>query len=234
MAEKDKSPGQLILNRRSVVLDGIWTPEEASRILKIFIKLEVLSGRPTTSQFNEQITTLHHSGLPGRAGRTLGGDIFLDQDWTNWTLAHELGHRWNNAWGRTPEQELRSALHAGRLEWLKRAMRRFEKWLERLLGKLGKKTRIDWQALWYHPGDAPPPCGVDRNFNAGEDLAECFAASLFPDDARARAAKAAGRLARSARDWDWGSQYDNFEQTQRGSLMKNTLKNYSSNQDEPE
>lgn len=231
MAENNKSPAQNLLARRSVILDGVWTPEEAARILAVFIKLEVLTGRPTNSQLNGQTTTFHHSGLPGRAGRTRGRDIYLDADWTDWTLAHELGHRWNNAWKRVPERDLRSSLRAGRLEWLKRALRLLEKWLERLMLKLGKKTHIDWQALWYHPGDAPPPCGVDRNFNAGEDLAECFAATVFPDAARVRAAKAAGRLARRAREWDWGTQYDGFGQTRRGRFIQNTLQNSSSNQD---
>ncbi len=224
------SPAQNKLKDRQVILDGEWTADETGRILAVFERLETLSGRTTPDQFNRQPTVFHHSGLPGRVGRTLGKDIYLDADWSDWTLAHELGHRWSNAWGRAPERELRAALRAGRWEWLKRSLRRFEKWLERILKKFGVKKRIDWQALWYHPGDAPPPCGSDRNFNASEDLAECFASSVFPEDAKIRAAKAAGRLARRVREWDWGNQYSGFERTKRGAFLQQKLKNASANQ----
>ena len=219
------------LSNRLVNLDGDWTADEAWRILAVFKRLERLSGRTSSEQFNGQTTTFHHSRRPGKVGRTLGADIDLDMHWTDWTMAHELGHRWNNAWGRAPERGLRKALRAGRWEWLKRGLRRFEKWLERILGILGIKKRIDWQALWYHPGDAPPPCGADRNFNAGEDLAECFASSIFPEDARTRAAKAASRLARRVREWDWGSQYADFSTTHRGAFMQEKLMNLFTEQD---
>jgi hypothetical protein len=232
MVQEDKiSRAHTQLADRKVILEGEWTADEAQRILAVFERIEALSGRSSLDQFNGQTTTFHHSDRPGRVGRTRGGDIYLDADWTDWTMAHELGHRWNNAWGRAPERDLRQTLRAGRWEWLKRGLRRFEKWLEWLSGKLGKKAHIDWQALWYHPGDAPPPCGVDRNFNAAEDLAECFASTVFPEDARIRAAKAAGRLARRAREWDWGSQYDDFSQTHRGAFMQEKMRNLSANQD---
>jgi hypothetical protein len=224
MAKNEKSRLQAELASRQVVLEGDWTAEEARRILAVFERLETLSGGSGADLFNGQPTTFQHSGRPGRVGRTRGGTVILDADWTDWTLAHELGHRWNNAWGRAPEHHLRAALRAGRLEWLKRPLRRFEKSLERLLKKLGIETRLDWPALWYHPGDAPPPCGADRNFNASEDLAECFASSIFPEDSKARANKAAKKPVQPAANWDWGQQYAGFSQTPRGEFLNQQFK----------
>ena len=177
------------LTKSKAVLEGDWTEAETRRILAVVKRIEILSGRDVASVFNGQQTTFRHSTRAGRVGRTIGGTVELDADWTDWTLAHELGHRWNNAWQRSPERDLRTSLQAGKLEWLKHPLRRFEIWLERSLKKLGAKTRLDWQALWYHTGIAAPPCGSDRNFNASEDLAECFASSVFPEVAKERAAK---------------------------------------------
>lgn len=224
MAEKEKSQLLTELTTRQVTLEGDWAADEARRILAVFERLEALSGSSGAALFNGQDTVLRHSGRPGRVGRTRGGTVILDADWTDWTLAHELGHRWNNAWDRTPERDLRVALRAGRLEWLKRPLRQLEKGLERFLRKLGIKTRLDWPALWYHPGDAPPPCGSDRNFNSSEDLAECFASSVFPEDSKSRAKNAAKRPVRPAAHWDWGQQHTGFIQTPRGQFLSQHFK----------
>ncbi len=224
MAETEKSRLGAELTARQVTLEGDWTADEARRILAVFERLEALSDSDSAALFNGQPTVLQHSGRPGRVGRTLGGRVILDADWTDWTLAHELGHRWNNAWGRAPEQDLRTALRAGRLEWLKRPLRWFEKGLERLLRKLGIKARLDWPALWYHPGDAPPPCGSDRNFNSSEDLAECFASFVFPEDSKSRAKNAAKKPVKPAAHWDWGRQHTGFIQTPRGQFLSRQFK----------
>ena len=212
------------LIKSKAILEGDWTEAETRRILAVLKRIEILSGRDVASVFNGQQTTFRHSARAGRAGRTIGGTVELDAEWTDWTLAHELGHRWNNAWQRSPERDLRTSLQAGKLEWLKRPLRRFEKWLERTLKKLGAKTKLDWQALWYHTGIAAPPCGSDRNFNASEDLAECFASSVFPEVARERAAKAATRVAKSRQDWDWGKESAEFGATPRGQFLKGKLR----------
>ncbi|MBG0770734.1 MAG: hypothetical protein H0S82_03450 [Anaerolineaceae bacterium] len=212
------------LIKSKVVLTGDWTEAETKRISAVLKRIERLSSRDVASVFNGQETTFRHSTRAGRAGRTIGGTVELDAEWTDWTLAHELGHRWNNAWQRRPERDLRTSLQAGRLEWLKRPLRRFEKWLEQSLKKLGAKTKLDWQALWYHPGSAAPPCGSDRNFNASEDLAECFAASVFPEVAKERAAKAAKRVAKSRHDWDWGKAHPEFGATLRGQFLRSELR----------
>jgi hypothetical protein len=230
MAKTEKSRLQAELSARRVSLEGDWTAAEARRILAVFERLEALSGGGGTALFNDQDTILQHSGRPGRVGRTRGGTVILDADWTDWTLAHELGHRWNNAWGRAPERDLRTRLRAGRWEWLKRPLRRFEKSLERLLKKLGIKARLDWPALWYHPGDAPPPCGADRNFNASEDLAECFASTVFPEDSKTRASKAAKKPVKPAQDWDWSRQFAGFGQTPRGQFLRQQFKENNSRQ----
>ncbi|QRN83291.1 hypothetical protein JR338_00600 [Chloroflexota bacterium] len=210
------------LIKSKVVLEGDWAEDEARRILAVMQRIEALAGKNVASVFNGQETIFRHSSRAGRVGRTIGGTVELDAEWTDWTLAHELGHRWNNAWQRSPERDLRTRLQAGRLEWLKRPLRHFEKWLER---SLGLKKRLDWQALWYHTGIAAPPCGSDRNFNASEDLAECFASSVFPEVAKGRATKAAKRGEKS--DWDWGTNHKEFNETTRGQHIMSQMRKIS-------
>ncbi len=114
------------LIKSKVALEGEWAEAEAQRILAVMRRIETLAGRNVASVFNGQETIFRHSTRSGRVGRTIGGTVELDAEWTDWTLAHELGHRWNNAWQRSPERDLRTRLQAGRLEWLKRPLRRFE------------------------------------------------------------------------------------------------------------
>lgn len=226
----DESYGEGLLSLWHVHLEGFWTRQERERILKIFRRLVEGSGGISIPRlFNHQAILLHHSGLPGRVGRNRGADIYLDEDWTDWTLAHELGHRWNNAWKRQPERRLRKSMFAGKLDWLKRVLRQFEKWLERTLRKLGWKSQLNWQALWYHPGNAPPPCGVDRNFNATEDLAESFAAIIWPEKAEQRAQRICGRLEGLGEKWNWPLHFPNFEATPRGRFMIQLFSQLSSN-----
>ena len=217
-------------------LAGDWSRHEKYRILNIFQRLSHhAGGRSIPALFNGQSTTLHHSGRPGRVGRTRGSDIFLDDNWTDWTFAHELGHRWNNAWHRQPEKQLQRMVGAGRLEWLKKTLRRFTKSLEKMLIGIGLKIHMDWHAFWYHPGEAPPPCGVDRNFNASEDLAESFAAIIFQEDAQKRARRAVERIGKFGKRWDWPSHFQNYHATPRGQAMGALLRRlpaekHSSNQ----
>ena len=212
-----------------VHLDGHWTPQERDRILNILRRLSEGSGGISIPRlFNHQAILLHHSGQPGRAGRTRGADIYLDEAWTDWTLAHELGHRWNNAWKRQPERQLRKTMLAGKLEWLKLVLRRFEKWLESALRRLSCKRQLNWQALWYHPGNAPPPCGVDRNFNASEDLAESFAATILPEKAEQRARRISEHLEDLGEKWNWPLHFQNFSATPRGQFMVHFLAQLSS------
>jgi len=214
-------PQELQLSRWKVQLDGEWSQQEVARLYQVFQRLSQESGgRAIPVLFNGQITVLHHSSRPGRVGRTQGADIYLDNDWTDWTFAHELGHRWNNAWRRQPERLLRQTVRAGTFEWFKRGLRRFEKWLERILKRLGFNGRLDWRALWYHPGNALPPCGVDRNFNASEDLAESFAATIFQKDAQKRARNAFERIGQFADRWNWPKHFPQFSATPRGQSIK--------------
>lgn len=226
--------GQTQLSLWKVKLEGDWSGGEIDRILKLFNRLLAeADGESISELFNGQQTILHHSGWPGRVGRTRGADVYLDNDWTDWTLAHELGHRWNNAWNRQPEKRLRKTIRAGHLEWLTKGLRQFEKWLERTLKRLGFEGHLDWRALWYQPGDAPPPCGVDRNFNASEDLAESFAATLFQEDAQKRSRRAAERLGNLGEKWNWPSQFPKFSATPRGQTMLMLLKKLSAEEENP-
>jgi hypothetical protein len=221
-----------LLSQWKVELAGEWTAEEVDRIFQIFRKLSKQSdGRSIQELFNGQTSLIHYSGRPGRVGRTRGADIYLDNEWTNWTLAHELGHRWNNAWGRLPEVDLRKTIDAGALEWLKKKIRRVLRWVEQFLSRLGIQSRLDWRKVWYHPGSAPPPCGVDRNFNASEDLAESFAATLLPEEVKVRAERAAMRIAGVGQNWDWTAHFANFSATPRGQSVLKLLKDLTSQQE---
>lgn len=211
------------LESSNFTLVGDWSPEETVRVLAVLDRLQTISEHPLSELFHSQPTTLHKSNRPGRVGRTQGADVFLDQDWTDWTLAHELGHRWNNAWDRRPQREIQKTLRAGSWEWIKHPLRLFERSLERLLFRLGFRKRLDWRALWYHPGEAAPPCGLDRNFNASEDLAECFAAIVLPAQGRARAKKVAQKPVKYAKPWDWGKTHASFENTPRGKIIHQLL-----------
>ena len=230
--ESQKSELQKSLENWKIQLEGEWSLEELQRVLKVFETLAQQADAKTIPQlFNHQTTILRHSGRPGRVGRTKANEIMLDNDWTDWTFAHELGHRWNNAWDRLPEQRLRQALGAGKLEWLMRSLRRFQKWLERVLKKFNIKKNFDWPILWYKPGDAPPPCGVDRNFNASEDLAESFAATIFPAEAKTRTSNVATRTIKLAKSWDWSTTFSDYLQTPRGQITLQTIKELGSHRE---
>ena len=212
------------LTRWGIHLEGAWTRHEKYRILNVFQRLSRnAGGKSIPLLFNQQATTLRHSGRPGRVGRTRGSEILLDEHWTDWTLAHELGHRWNNAWRRQPEKRLQRMVGAGRWEWLRKGLRGGVKWAEKALKKVGLEARLDWQPLWYHPGQAAPPCGVDRNFNASEDLAESFAAAIFGEDAQKRARRAVERSGEVGKKWDWPSQFQSYAATPRGQAMASLL-----------
>ena len=221
-----------LLESWKIQLEGEWSYDEIQRVHKVFESLAEQSDASSIPQlFNRQITTLKHSGRPGRVGRTKGSEISLDANWTDWTFAHELGHRWNNAWDRLPEQRLRQAVGAGKLEWIKRTLRGFERRLERALKKFDINKKIDWPTLWYKPGDAPPPCGADRNFNASEDLAESFAATIFPDEAKTRASDVATRAIIFAKSWDWSKTFNHFLETPRGQITLQTIKELGSHRE---
>ncbi len=173
------------LIKNKVVLEGEWAEAEAQRVLAVMRRIETLAGRNVASVFNGQETIFRHSSRSGRVGRTIGGTVELDAEWTDWTLAHELGHRWNNAWQRSPERDLRTRLQAGRLEWLKRPLRRFEKWLERALGS--KTARLASTLVSYR--QRGPTMRLRPQLNASEDLAECLRIRV-PEVAKERAAKA--------------------------------------------
>jgi hypothetical protein len=101
--------------------------------------------------------------------------IQLNKDAFNtWTVVHELGHAWDgvNQWKLSSTMQRR--MKAGYRKW----------WY--LLPHLFWPSNKEY---WYYPGDSPPPCGIDQNFNAKEDFAEAVAALVFPDEAKQRAAE---------------------------------------------
>jgi len=113
---------------------------------------------------------------------------------TTWTITHELAHGWDASTGWTLSKRLRKITHSGLL------FKRLHLW------------RPPWKFFWYHVGSPPPPCGVDKNFNAIEDFAESVTAYLYPEEAAKRATE------RGYPYGKWG--YSHFHDTPRGKFIR--------------
>jgi hypothetical protein len=116
---------------------------------------------------------------------------------TTWTIAHELAHGWDasTGWGlsRRMRKETCSGFLFPRLHLL----------------------RPPWKFFWYHVGSPPPPCGVDKHFNAIEDFAESVTAFLYPEEAAKRAVE------RGYSYEQWG--YNHFHETPRGKFIRELM-----------
>jgi len=113
-----------------------------------------------------------------------------------WTVTHELGHAWDFQSRKANSNDMRIAVGAYRKGGDFATIRH---WLDR-----------ENPAFWYWPGESPPPCGYDRNFNSMEDFAEAVAASLYPDIAKARAIR---------NQWPYDPFID-FASTPRGQFIR--------------
>ena len=161
---------------------------------------------------DQVVTRYHEAGMPvpfpypvtitlENAGRNClvdGKSICLTASGlTTWTLCHELAHSWDAANGWRFSKAMRKATKSGFL-W-----QMFHRW------------QPEWRLFWYYVGSPPPPCGVDKNFNAIEDFAEAVTAFLYPEEAAKRAAE------RGMPYEKWG--YAHFHDTPRGKFVGDLL-----------
>jgi hypothetical protein len=134
-----------------------------------------------------------------------GGNNFQRQDQihfnprnlTEWTITHELAHSLDSAHGWQLSKQMREHTGSG------------------YPCKALHLVRPDWKLFWYRVGSPPPPCGIDRNFNALEDFAETVTAYIFPEEAHRRAE------ARGYPYEKWG--YGHFHLTPRGRFFANLI-----------
>jgi hypothetical protein len=119
------------------------------------------------------------------------------QGFTEWTVVHELAHAWDaeNAWNLSREMKRVTGSH-------------FPFKPIHMLFPSNK-------TFWYHVGSPPPPCGIDRNFNALEDFAESVTAFVYPDIAHQRA------VARGYPYETYG--FSTFQQTPRGVFVSQLI-----------
>ena len=173
---------------------GLWTLAELDIVLQGVQQLaEAMGGKDAFRSNLGGVTVdqkaMRHGGL-GKAHRiTLNADGF-----TYWTVVHELAHAWDGAHSWRLSKEMQKAMGAG-----------FSHPVRRLLAPNNPTN-------WYDPGQGPPPCGVDANFNHREDFAEAVTAYVYPQMAAYRA---------TASGWPYGDasrgyNYPDFGSTPRG------------------
>ncbi len=202
-----------------------WQADELQRMANLLQKITDKAGSVAgvRQQFGQKQGKIKRVGAPGKAGHMLAGDIYLQDEWTDWTLAHELGHTWNYRQNNQLAKGMQKKLHAGKAEWIKKPLRRLCKRLEASLSRMTRrKIKCNPASLWYDPGISPPPAGNDRNFNESEDFAESFAAIFMPDIAFENCRKRAAAASRP--DWDWTTQYAHFHETPRGQYVLEQIK----------
>ena len=120
-----------------------------------------------------------------------------DAGFTKWPVVHELGHAWDGVNGWRLSRDMQEELGAG-----------FARPTRHLFDRNNP-------ADWYDPGDGPPPCGLDQNFNRKEDFAEAVAAFVYPDQAQQNAVARGWPYVDPARGYD----YDGFHATPRGKFI---------------
>lgn len=126
-----------------------------------------------------------------RDGKTI---CFNSSGLTAWTVTHEFAHGWDAANGWRFSKQMAKATRSGFL------FPRLHLW------------RPPWKVFWYRVGSPPPPCGVDKHFNAIEDFAESVTAFLYPEEAARRATQ------RGYPYEKWG--YAHYHDTPRGKFVK--------------
>jgi hypothetical protein len=116
---------------------------------------------------------------------------------TELTIVHELAHAWDASTNWELSKRIRKATGSG--------------FLIRFLHGLCPSAKL----FWYRVGSPPPPCGVDKNFNALEDFAESVTAFIFPEEAYQRA----GERGYSYEKWG----YVRFHDTPRGKFIRDLV-----------
>ena len=175
--------------RTGFTLSGNWQVRELDLLREVTDRYHA-AGMPDPLPFPVKISLQSRGINCLRDGKTICLNV---NGLTSWTIAHELAHRWDASTGWVLSKRLRRDTHSG--------------FLFRPLHIL----RPSWKIFWYRVGSLPPPCGVDKNFNAIEDFAESVTAFLYPEEAAKRAAE------RGYPYEKWG--YGHFHDTPRGKIV---------------
>ncbi len=176
---------------------GAWTLDELETILQEVTDLATAMGGAQNFRATLGGVRIHRKDMdnPGEAN---AHDVWLSTTTWNgtdpWTVVHELGHAWDAAHGWKLSKDMQSAMGAG---FAHPILHFFDP---------------DNPAYWYDPGNGPPPCGIDGNFDRKEDFAEAVAAYVDPQEAQQRA---------NRRNWPYtdparGYNYADFYATPRG------------------
>jgi RHS repeat-associated protein len=176
---------------------GAWTIDELETVLQAVTDLSTAMGGAQNFRDTLEGVRIHRKDMnnPGEAN---ANDVWLStttwNDTDPWSVVHELGHAWDAAHGWQSSKDMQSAIGAGFAHPIRHALDRSN------------------PAHWYDPGDGPPPCGIDGNFNRKEDFAEAVAAYVDPQEAQRRA---------NRRNWPYtnparGYNYADFYATPRG------------------
>jgi len=179
--------------KTGITLSGGWQERELALLEEVLMRYRK-AGMPVPFPYPERIA-LEPSG---KNCLVKGKGICLNANGlTSWTICHELAHAWDAANGWHFSRAMRKATKSGFLWQL------FHHW------------QPEWRLFWYRVGSPPPPCGVDKHFNAIEDFAEAVTAFLYPEEAARRACE------RGMPYEHWG--YAHFHDTPRGKFIRKLI-----------
>lgn len=188
-----------IQQKTTFALTGNWQERELTLLEQVFDRFNA-SGVFNPWPYSVNIT-LEPTG--GNCLLANGTTCLNSNGLTTWTIAHELAHGWDAAHGWQLSKRMRKATHSG------------------FLSNFIHYSFPKWKVFWYRVGSPPPPCGIDKNFNAVEDFAESVTAYLYTDEAKQRAKQ---------RGWayeNWG--YTHFHETPRGKFIQPLMEEQKKN-----
>jgi len=179
-------------------INGLWTLNELLMVLNGVTDLAISMGGADNFKSNlggvvidQRVMT--HGGLGSAHKVTLNASNF-----SKWTVVHELAHAWDGVNDWNLSDNMQHDLGAG----FRHPIWHFLK---------GNDPRY-----CYDPGNGPPPCGTDKNFNAKEDFAESVTANVYPAEALAKAS--AGNYPYN--DPGRGYSFSGFQNTPRGQYIQ--------------
>jgi hypothetical protein len=180
-------------SKTSFTFSGEWQEHELALLDEVVARYHAV-GMPDPFPYPVTIT-LENAGRNCLRGNNT---ICLNANGlSTWTICHELAHGWDAANKWRLSKAMRKATRSGFL------------WQVIHLWQPG------WRLFWYYVGSPPPPCGVDKHFNAIEDFAEAVTAYLYPEEAAKRAAE------RGMPYEKWG--YAHFHDTPRGKFVRKLI-----------
>jgi hypothetical protein len=179
--------------------DGEWTLSELTLVLTgVQDMANVMGG---ADKFKTQLggVTIYQRQID-TDGKGDAHWVILNKSFGKWTVVHELAHAWDAAHGWRLSQDMKNAMHAGYKDIWSQIAHFFD------------PMNPD---NWYGPGDGPPPCGTDQNFNAVEDFAESVTALVYPVEAKINADKSKFPYDDKVR----GYNYADYASTPRGTYI---------------